>query len=114
MILSHNFVFTGDYNWQGCPTVKEMLVFSCNTDKELADQFLRGKGYDSYEDYSYMHDASRAGTILKLRAVKQGNGHWKAVIRSAASGMKLFESAKHFINHEYALERGRKIILQEI
>ena len=96
------FVFSKIAPWQEDAGVQQVLVFSTQRQQELFDVEMLKRYHDlkssinpvySEQDIAKSISENGAGAIYKLRAVKNIDDKWLAIVRCGVTGDCLWESA---------------------
>lgn len=105
------FVFSNAHDWQSDSAVKQILVFSCNTMKELFEkEFQKRVEKDSLVNA----DDSNIGAIYKVRAVKDSYGKYASLIRCGFTGTLLYEDRHTFNQWENALSNAVEQLYRQL
>ena len=104
-------VFSKVHNWQGEPAVKQIRVF---TTDEVKKRFTTAM-LERIEAYG-IEDASdnNIGAIYKLRAIKNINKNWTAVIRCGFTSNLLYEDSKKYNTPEEAFDACKHALSESL
>ena len=106
------FVFGEVTDWEGDPSVKQVLVFPSWLAK---DNFIveynrkdRPRTMDGYPNENGI------GAMYKLRAVRNHDGTWSSVIRCGFTAIEIGSIPEKFEDYTSALRMSKMILLERV
>lgn len=94
------FVYSQIHNWQNDEAVKQILVFPSQL---LKDEFEKTFAERVEKDGIDKVTDSNAGSVYKIRAIKNGNNKWDGCVRCGSSGELLIDKTNLGDNWESAI-----------
>lgn len=96
------------HDWQGDPSIKQVLVFWNRFEKERFDFRFAEKVADHGIDAS----ENGLGAIAKIRAVLSSDGTWEAIVRNGFDGSLIDAGDNDHDTPEQAIQNGLKLLQQ--